>query len=96
MLSYLYAKLASLSRYRQLDEPSIGLGTITNGYQWTFMIYQLNTLNLDHGAGPRNLVWYWNESMSIGNNPNLSPYFTLKNFMYAAVKTSLKSKGEYK
>jgi len=92
MLSYLYAQLASQARYRQLDEPSIGLGAITNAYQWTFMIYQLNTLNFDH-TGPRNIVWYWNESMSLGQNPDLSPYFTLKKFMSVAVKTSLETRG---
>eukprot|EP01124_Arcella_intermedia_P009569 TRINITY_DN16248_c0_g1_i1.p1 TRINITY_DN16248_c0_g1~~TRINITY_DN16248_c0_g1_i1.p1 ORF type:complete len:331 (-),score=62.93 TRINITY_DN16248_c0_g1_i1:44-964(-) len=94
MLTNLYAQLASQACKRGIDEPSVGVGIVTNGYEWTFVVFQLNTLELGHTqTGPRNVVWCWTERMSLsGSECDLRAYFTLKNILSVAIRYTLERK----
>jgi len=89
MLLLLYASLASQARYRNLNMPSLAVGLVTDAARWSFIVFQLNTLNLEHES--KNIVWsaecilYDSSSKVI----NLEAYHNLKNLFRIATSSAL-------
>jgi len=86
MILYLYASLASQARYRNVTSSASAIGIVSDGYRWCFIVFQLNTLDLDNPE-VKNIVWTKEERLydQTTSTLSLTPYKLLTNIAATAV-----------
>jgi hypothetical protein len=76
LVANLYANIVTQIRFHSLDHPMRALGIISDGYKYTFVCLQLNTLDLTYKPGtqqPYNVIWIHEETLVLESSSAINP-----------------------
>jgi len=93
MILFLYSSLASQARYCNIQSPSSAIGIVTDARRWNFLVFQLNTLNLQDQK-QKNVVWEAEKELYELDVPSKGITFKREPYDYLKNITSLVAKGE--